>query len=297
MSKYFVTGTTGFVGNRLLKKLREGSKNTDIRILSRKQLHHNQAIACDLQNDEIPQDALENIDTVFHIAGLAHVMSNASKVKHSYHAVNVVATVKLAELAVCSDVKHFVFVSSVKAGGVDEYNDETKPEGVYGRTKREAEIKLLEIGRQSGMHVSIVRPSLVYGAGAKGNLALMRRGIQQGWFPPLPETGNRRSMIHVDDLVEALIMMTADVRTNGEIFIATDGVPNSSRKIYEAICRAVGKEVPKWGVPKFFFDGLSLVSPQMRYKVNKLLVDEYYSSTKLKKIGFKAKKSLRDIDA
>ena len=297
MSTCFVTGATGFVGNRLIKKLREGSKKTDIKILSRKKLPDYGAIICDLQNDDIPQDALENMDTVFHIAGFAHDMSNASNVKHLYHAVNVVATVKLAELAVCSAVKHFVFVSSVKAGGVVEDNVETKPEGEYGRTKREAEVKLLEIGRQSGMNVSIVRPSLVYGAGAKGNLALMRKGIQQGWFPPLPETGNRRSMIHVDDLVEALLMVAEDERANGEIFIATDGVPNSSRKIYEAICHAVGKEVPKWSVPKFLFDGFSLVSPRIRYKVDKLMLDEYYSSTKLEKIGFKAEKSLRDIDA
>jgi UDP-glucose 4-epimerase len=296
VNTYFVTGATGFVGNRLIKKLREGSKKTDIKILSRKQLSDYGAIVCDLQNDEIPQDALENMDTVFHIAGITHDMSNASKVKHLYHAVNVVATVKLAELAVCSAVKHFVFVSSVKAGGVGEDNVETKPEGVYGRTKREAEIKLLDIGRKSGMHVSIVRPSLVYGAGAKGNLALMRKGIEQGWFPPLPETGNRRSMIHVDDLVEALLIVAEDERANGEIFIATDGVPKSSRKIYEAICHSVGKEVPKWSVPKFLFDGLSLVSPRIRYKVDKLLGDEYYSSEKLEELGFRAEKSLLDFD-
>ena len=63
-------------------------------------------------------------------------------------------------------------------------------QGVYGQTKREAELKLLEIGRQSSMRVSIVRPSLVYGVNVKGNLALMLRGVEQGWFPPLPETSN-----------------------------------------------------------------------------------------------------------
>ena len=48
------------------------------------------------------------------------------------------------------------------------------------------------------MLVLIVQPSLVYGLGVKGNLALMQRGIEQGWFPPIPETENSRSMINVE---------------------------------------------------------------------------------------------------
>ena len=169
-------------------------------------------------------------------------------------------------------------------------------QGVYGQTKREAELKLLEIARQSSMRVSIVRTSLVYGVNDKGNLALMRRGIQQGGFPPLPETGNKRSMIHGDDLVKALLLVAEDSRANGEIYIATDGVPHTSREIYDAFCKAVGKSVPQWSVPKIVFEGLSLLSPRIRYKVDKLLGDDYYSSDKLEKFGFRAKKSLKDFD-
>ena len=73
--------------------------------------------------------------------------------------------------------------------------------------------------------------------------------------------------------------------------------PDSSREIYEAICQAVGKTVPAWSVPKFLFDGLSLLNPLIRYKVDKLLGDEYYSSEKLGRLGFRAEKSLRDFDA
>jgi len=197
-------------------------------------------------------------------------------------------------------VQRFVFVSSVKAGGGTivgrcmTEEDKGEPQGIYGSTKREAELKLLEIGRQSCMHVSIVRPSLVYGPGVKGNLAKMRSGIEKGWFPPLPETGNHRSMIHVDDLVRALLLVAEDDRANGEIFIATDGVPHSSRKIYEAICQQVDKTVPRWSVPKFLFDGVASVSSRFRYKVEKLLGDECYSSTKLESLGFRAERTLKD---
>jgi nucleoside-diphosphate-sugar epimerase len=225
-----------------------------------------------------------------------------SKVEDVYRIINVEATVELAKLAVASGVKQFVFISSVKAGGgmasgkcINE-SDQNEPEGVYGKSKREAELKLLKIGSESGMHVSIIRPSLVYGPNVKGNLQLMLSGIEKGWFPPLPETGNRRSMIHVDDLVRAILLVAEDKRANGEIFIATDGVPHSSREIYNAMCSTLDKSIPKWSVPKLLFGMASLISPRIKYKLNKLLGDECYSSAKLETLGFKAKKSLKDMN-
>jgi nucleoside-diphosphate-sugar epimerase len=286
---FFVSGATGFIGQRLILNL-EG----DVKILSRKLHSYYETVVCDLASDFIPENALDGVDTVFHLAGFAHDLRNGPEVEHLYRAVNVAATMRLAEMAVAAGVGRFIFVSSVKAGGSSEDNVEWQPEGVYGQTKREAELKLLDLGRQSEMHVSIVRPSLAYGEGVKGNLALMRRGIEQGWFPPIPETDNRRSMIHVDDLVRALLLVAEDKRANGKIFIATDGVPHSSREIYEAICKSVSKRVPTWSVPKYMFNTLSLLSPRIRYKVDKLLGDEYYSSKKLEALGFMAERTLED---
>ena len=300
MTKYLVTGSTGFIGNKLTKHLAE--MKVLVRILSRKNQSNYETVVCDLQSDVIPDDALDNIDTVFHLAGFAHDMRDASKIADLYYKVNVSATVQLANLAVKSGVKRFVFVSSVKAGGnpplgtCANEKDQKNTEDVYGKTKREAELKLLEIGKDSGMHVSIIRPSLVYGPNVKGNLQLMLSGVRVGWFPPLPETGNRRSMIHVDDLVRAILLVAKDECANGEIFIATDGTPHSSRYIYNAMCSALDKSIPKWSVPKTLFDIASLVSSQIKYKINKLLGDECYSSAKLEALGFKAKKSLKDMN-
>jgi len=298
MRSLLITGATGFVGGKLLKLMETTDFN--ICVLSRQQHPDYETIVCDLGQKQIPSSAIASVDTVFHLAGFAHDLRDASKVEHLYREINVNATVQLAELAAQQGVQRFVFVSSVKAGGgaiVDRCmteEDQGEPEGIYGRTKREAELKLLELGRQSCMHVSIVRPSLVYGPGVKGNLAIMRSWIEKGWLPPLPETGNHRSMIHVDDLVCALLLVAEDDRANGEIFIATDGVPHSSRKIYEAICQQVDKTVPRWSVPKFLFDGVASVSSRFRYKVEKLLGDEYYSSAKLESLGFRAERTLKD---
>ena len=297
MKNILITGATGFIGQRLVK-----ATDSKIKILSRKKQHDFETIVCDFEKGSIPSNTLDGIDAVFHLAGFAHDIRDASKIADLYYEVNVSATVQLANLAVKSGVKMFVFVSSVKAGGSPPIGicanekDQRNAEDVYGRTKREAELKLLEIGQVSGMHVSIIRPSLVYGPDVKGNLQLMQSGIGKGWFPPLPETGNRRSMIHLDDLVQAILLVAEDKRSNGEIFIATDGTPHSSRGIYNAMCNVIGKSIPKWSVPKFLFDVVSLISPRIKYKLHKLLGDECYSSAKLEALGFKAQKTLKDMN-
>ena len=294
-----VTGGTGFIGSRHIINL--VSNDINVRLLSRRKVEGFETVICDFQSDPIPNDALLGIDMVFHIAGFSHDMRDANQIKDLYQRVNVDVTVALAKLAVKSGVKKFIFVSSVKAGGNPAFgmcaseSEQGDLEGVYGKTKREAELQLLKINKESGMYVSIIRPSLVYGPNVKGNLQVMLSGIKKGWFPPLPETGNTRSMIHVDDLVRAISLVADDDCANGEIFIATDGVPHSSREIYNAMCGVAGKSIPKWSVPKTLFDVVSLISPRIKYKINKLLGDECYSSAKLEALGFQAKRTLKDM--
>ena len=295
-----ITGSSGFIGGKLAQAL----SNSNLIHLVRSINNENNSfqVECDFLRLHFPPNCLSGVATVFHLAAVAHDMRNPTKNEGLYRIVNVEATVKLAELAVLSGVKSFIFVSSVKAGGSPRsgrrinVDNICEPEGIYGSTKREAELRLLEIGRKSGMHVSIIRPSLVYGPNVKGNLKLMLSGIKRGWFPPLPEIGNYRSMIHIDDLVRAILLVDQDDRANLEIFIATDGVPHSSREIYNAMCDVVGKPHPNWSVPKILFDIVSLMNSNFRYKVEKLLGNEYYSSEKLQKLGFKAQKTLKDMN-
>ena len=269
--KYLVTGSTGFIGSRLLGFLK--TIECDVRLLARSEVNNYETVICNLGQDRIPKRTLESIDTVFHLAGLAHDMQDPRKVEDLYLSINIEATVELARLAVEKGVKRFIFISSVKAGGkivskkcIND-SDQSEPEGVYGKSKRRAELELLKIGKASGMHVAIIRPALVYGPNVKGNLKLMLAGIKKGWFPPLPETRNRRSMIHVDDLVGAIFLVAKDERANGEIFIAEGGVTYSSRDIYNAMCDVLGKSIPKWSVPKIIFDFASLASPRIKYKI------------------------------
>ena len=109
----FVTGATGFIGQRLVEKLKVQGER--IKVLSRSQHPEFETVVCDLQREVIPDGALEGVDTVFHLAGFAHDLRDASELEGEYRRVNVDATVRLAELAVRAGVKRFVFVSSVKA--------------------------------------------------------------------------------------------------------------------------------------------------------------------------------------
>ena len=124
----------------------------------------------------------------------------------------------------------------------------------------------------------------------------MISAVKKGWFPPLPETGNKKSMIHVDDLVRALLLVSKSSCSNGEIYIATDGKTYSSRKLYEVFCKQAGKSIPKWHVPKVLFDLAAFISPGIKLKIEKIFGDECYSSEKLEALGFKPQKSLKDIN-
>ena len=299
MLNVLVTGATGFVGQHLIKRLKLDGCN--IKVISRRPVLGVEVIICDFLKDDIPDNALKDIDIVFHLAGYAHDLKSEPGIEQTYHKINVGVTVDLLSLSDKHNVKKFIFVSSVKAGGAPikgncaSEKDQNSPDGIYGETKREAELRILETGRESSMHVSILRPALIYGPKVKGNLQLMIQGIKKGWFPPLPEMGNRRSMIHVDDVVQALLLLVSDQRSNGEIFIVTDGKTYSSRDIYEIMCSTLGKRIPRWTMPQFLFNVIASINPRLRYRIDKLLGDECYSSKKIQSIGFKAKKTLKDM--
>ena len=298
---YLVTGGSGFIGLRLCNAIQLSGINLHLILRKKNEFIKCKQFISNFDCGVIDNQAFLGVDTVFHLVGYAHDLSSNQEI-NKYQEINVNFAMKVANMAIANKVKNFVFVSSVKAGGsvisdrcVNE-NDQSEPKGAYGRTKREAELELLKIGQESGMHVSIIRPSLVYGPGVKGNLLLMLSAVKKGWLPPLPETGNKKSMIHVDDLVKAILLVSKYDCTNGEIYIATDGRLYSSREIYETMCNLVGKSIPKWSVPKFLFDMVALISPRIKYKVDKLLGDECYSSEKLEGLGFRPQRALEEMN-
>lgn len=203
------------------------------------------------------QFACDGVDTVFHCAGYAHAFASSDPDTH--WRINFEGTRNLLEVAGQAGVKRFVFLSSVKAMAEpgDTCADEDwpgEPVTPYGQAKRAAEGAVLEAGAKYGMHVVNLRLAMVYGRGGRGNLERMARGIWAGWFPPLPETGNKRSLVHVDDVVAAMRLVAERPEANGRTYIVADPQAYSGREIYDAIRYALAVppaptlRVPAWAL-------------------------------------------------
>ena len=295
-----VTGGTGYIGSRLIRHL--VNNNVQVRALSRKKIQGVDTILCDFEKEEIPSNALDSIDTIFHLAGFSKDIGESRELENLYKKINVTTTTNLAELAMTAKVRNFLYISSVKAAGKVNVKQSCSTEkdvgelvGVYAKSKRAAEVKLLNLVKNSDMYLSILRPSMVYGPNVGGNIGSMQSGIKKGWFPPLPEMRNRKSMVHVDDVIRALVFLVGNNCSNGEVFNITDGQVYTSREVYLIIRKHLGKPDISWSVPKFIFSIASLFNLFLKNKLNKFLSDECYSSKKLFAIGFTPKKQLEDI--
>jgi len=252
---YLVSGANGFVGRALCRLLLK--RGCRVRALLRHECAGpwNEHVVCDLNHDSVPDHACRGVEGIFHLAGIAHVQDRRGSTEASYRRVNVEGTRSLLSAAKRAGAARFVYFSSVKAASDpgQECVDETwdgPPTDAYGESKREAERLVLDASR-GGLHASVLRPTLVYGAGVKGNLQRMLEAVAADRFPPLPELHNRRSMVSVSDLAEAAwLAMTSDA-ANGRTYIVADGVDYSTRALYVAMCNALGRKPPSWCLPRW----------------------------------------------
>lgn len=257
-----ITGGTGFIGRRLVAALRE--RGARVRLLVRESssvdrwFRDSQDIEIttgDLTDTANLLPACAGMETVFHVAGFAHADAGSTPEFTARHwAVNAEGTFHLLDAARVAGVGRFVFLSSVKAVGEPGsrcVNEDwmMPPETPYGQAKRAAEERVLAVGRASGMHTVNLRPALVYGPEMKANLLRLIEAVRRGWLPPLPETGNRRSLVHVDDVVQALLLAALHPAAAGQTYFVTDGRPYSGGELYRLIRQALNRPAPRWVIP------------------------------------------------
>ncbi|WP_131111863.1 NAD-dependent epimerase/dehydratase family protein [Sulfuricystis thermophila] len=282
-----ITGANGFIGRQLIEP--------GDRALVRRPVGLASEVVGDLLDPASLVRACEGVETVFHCAGLAD--ADARDVELLWR-VNVEGTKNLLAAAGRAGVRRFVFFSSVKAmaePGEECVNEDWpgEPATPYGRAKRAAEAAVLEAGARFGMHVVNLRLAMVYGRGSQGNLWKMAQAVRKGWFPPLPETGNRRSIVHVADVVAAARLVAQDARANGRTYIVADPRPYSSREIYDALCNALGLPPARWQVPAAAFRlAAALGGPAARISA-RLVGSACYSPVRIEReLGFRAEVDL-----
>lgn len=244
-----VTGASGFIGRRLISRLLVEGVST--RRLSRDASRGD--VAVDFADPGSLAAALDGVDTVFHCAGRAHAFAEANDAELHRQA-NEWVTLNTARAAAAAGVRRFVFLSSVKAIGepgavcVDESFD-APAETAYGRSKRAAEQGLEAIAAETGMQIVCLRLAMVYGPGSRGNLERMMRLVAAGRFPSLPDTGNRRSLLHVEDLVEAIVLAGRHPAAVQRTYIVAHPAAVSGRFLFVSMCEALGRPVPTHQVP------------------------------------------------
>jgi len=168
--------------------------------------------------------SVEGCDAVVHLANIAHTLASAADLQR----VNVEGTIAQARAALAAGARRFVYLSSIKAA---------QPDDAYGRSKLRAEQALLGL---ANLEPVILRPPLVYGPRVKANFLALLRAVDRGWPLPLASIENRRSLVYVGNLVDAILACLGGP-AQGRTYAVSDGAPVSTPQLCRAIGRALGR--------------------------------------------------------
>jgi nucleoside-diphosphate-sugar epimerase len=305
LTRTLVTGADGFIGGVLARRLE--ALGSDVYRLSRKGTGP-KTITNDIGKDPIVGLADIKPQAVFHLAGRVHRMDEGGDAEAEHIRVTVDGTTYLLQAAADAGVQAFVFFSTVAVlpeGLASELDENTRPAPTtpYGRAKLRAEELVLAMNGKSGMRTVCLRLPMVYGPGHKGHLPRMIAAIDRGVFPPLPQYPGKRSLVHVDDAIDAAILVATRPEAAGKVYIVSEPRPYSSREIYEIVLQALGRQPPGWHVPRAVLASGALLGdigervarrrlPFDSAALSKLSVPAMYSGRRIEReLGFRTKKT------
>ncbi len=257
MKRLLITGYSGFVGSNLVKQLQSSYQ---LNLLGRKPSNCGNVFTHNLDSSSLYSVALVNVEVVVHCAARVHIMDDtASDPLNEFRAVNTKGTLNLAKQAAAAGVKRFIFLSSIKVNGESTSgkapftaSDKSAAEDPYGISKAEAEQQLLDLSKQTGMEVVIIRPPLVYGEGVKANFASLMRFVGKGL--PLPFRAiknNKRSLVSVYNLVDLIKVCIEHPKAANQIFLASDDNDLPTAEMVALMAKVQDKKnlalpVPAW---------------------------------------------------
>ena len=265
--KLILTGSSGFVGKQFMSAMNDQYQIKPVSLITTK----------------IDDIDFNKIDTIVHLAGMAHQMQEIDE--KIYFEVNRDLTIALARKAKKNGVKHFIFISTVKVYGDNNTmtslneNSSCSPSDPYGQSKFEAEegLKQLETGT---FKVAIIRPPLVYGKYVKGNLQRIMGLVEK--LPVLPFDGinNARSMVYVGNLIKLIEVIM--IKTASGVFIAGDREPHSTTKLVSLINENLASNKILVQLPDFVVQLIRKVKPQLANRLfDSYIVDNSLTNTML----------------
>lgn len=241
-----VTGASGFVGAHLVRVLRDRGHDpvaVDARVLAR---------------DETAHDAtLRGVDTLVHLAGKAHVVARSTPtLDEEYRVANTVLPERAARAAARAGARRVIHMSTVVVFG-DRHprreglrpDDALAPVGPYGTSKARAEERVRAVGAETGIDHAILRPPLVYGPGVRANFLSMMRWVDRGVPLPLGAVRNRRSLVSLDVLADAVVRCAEHPAPIAATLHVTDDDDVATPTLLREIAAALGRRARLVPVP------------------------------------------------
>lgn len=280
MKKLLFTGASGFLGYNIRPILEKSYEVHTIGLTDDDDIKINMA-------KEVPQ-INTHYDVVLHAAGKAHVIPKTEEEKQVFFDVNYQGTINLCKALENAGIpKALVFISTVAVYGCEygELIDETHPldgESPYAKSKIMAEEYLTKWCSEYGVVLGILRPSLLAGKNAPGNLGAMVNGIKKGFYMNIAGGKVVKSILMAEDIAHLLPLLVE----KGGVYNVCDTRQPSFGEISMSVAQQLGKGKPlnipywmAWCMAKVG-DMLGSKAPINTYKLEKMTKSLTFSNEK-----------------
>ena len=275
--KIEVTGASGFVGKNLINFFNEKSIKTQPLPLRTR-----------VWQKRVPKEA----DALIHLAGKAHDTKNTTS-EDDYYQINTDLTIDVFEAFLKSDIRDFIYFSSVKAVADTEEDqlsekEEPNPLTPYGKSKLKAEQYLFSQKLPPGRRLFIIRPCMIHGPENKGNLNLLYKLVSKGIPWPLGAFENKRSFCSIDNLLFIIKELIEQKDILSGVYNVSDDEPLSSNEVVSLLSESQNRNPRIWKVSKGLIHIIAKAGNLIRLPLNeerlRKLTDSYVvSNQKIKK--------------
>lgn len=283
MKKLLFTGASGFLGYNIRPIL---EKSYDVHTIG---LTDDDDIKINMAKEVPPINT--HYDVVLHAAGKAHVVPKTEEEKQVFFDVNYQGTVNLCKALENAGIpKSLVFISTVAVYGCEfgELITEEHPlegDSPYAKSKIMAEEYLSDWCKEHGVVLGILRPSLLAGRKAPGNLGAMVNGIKKGFYMNIAGGKVKKSILMAEDIAHLLPLL----EESGGVYNVCDSYQPTFGELSVSVAKQLGKGKPlnipywmAWCMAKVG-DLLGSKSPINSYKVEKMTKSLTFSNEKAKK--------------